>query len=110
MPVPVRTRLRALAHDVGGQARVARLLGVSASRVSRWLKTEEPDRENRRKVEGLEFVIARLFALYQRDTALKWLYGTNGFLANRRPVDVLAAGGVTEVIGAIDAEESLAYV
>ena len=57
MPVATRQRLAAVTKDLGSQARVARLLGVSPSRVSRWLKTEEPDQANRRKLEGLEFVL-----------------------------------------------------
>lgn len=109
MPVGVRRKLQAVARDLGGQAKAARALGVSPSRVSRWLGREEPDPINRRKVEGLEFVLSRLLQVYERDTALKWLQGMNAHLGNRRPVDLLARGRVTDVLRAIEAEETGAY-
>ena len=109
MPVAVREKVRAVSKDLGGQAKLARMLGVSASRVSRWLRTEQPDAENRRKVEGVEFVLGRLLDIYERETALKWLQGFNAHLGNRRPIDMLGAGRVAEVLEAIAAEETLAY-
>jgi uncharacterized protein (DUF2384 family) len=109
MPVTVREKLRAVTEDLGSQARVARLLGVSPSRVSRWLKTEEPDEANRRKLQGVEFVLARLLDVFDRETALKWLQGVNAHLGNRRPIDLLAAGRTTDVMAAIEADESGSY-
>lgn len=109
MPVAVRDKLRAITEDLGSQARVARLLGVSPSRVSRWLRTEEPDPENRRKLEGVEFVLARLLSLYARDAAIEWLHGFNAHVGDRRPIDLLAQGRIAEVLGAIDADEAGSY-
>lgn len=109
MPVEVREKVRAVSRDVGGQARLARLIGVSPSRVSRWLDREEPDIVNRRKVEGVEFVLSRLLGIWERDTALKWLEGVNAQLGDRRPIDLLGAGRVAEVIQALEAEETGAY-
>ena len=109
MPVEVRTKLRAITDDLGSQARVARVLGVSPSRVSRWLRSEDPDAANRRKLEGLEFVLGRLLDVYERETAIKWLQGFNAHLRDRRPIDLLAAGRITEVLAALEAEETGAY-
>jgi uncharacterized protein (DUF2384 family) len=109
VPVAVRDKLKAVTKDLGSQARVARLLGVSPSRVSRWLRTEEPDRENQRKLEGVEFVLARLLSLYQRDSAIEWLQGNNPLLRYKRPIDLLAAGRITEVLQAIDQDEAGSY-
>ncbi len=109
MPVAVREKVRAVSQDVGGQAKLARLIGVSPSRVSRWLLDEEPDMENRRKVEGIEFVLSRLLDTWERETAVKWLDGFNAHLGNRRPVDLLAQGRITEVMRAVEAEETGAY-
>jgi transcriptional regulator with XRE-family HTH domain len=109
VPVPVREKLRAITQDLGTQARVAEALGVSRSRVSRWLRTEQPDPENRRKLEGLEFVLSRLLQIYHPDTALDWLLGMNPFLREARPIDHIAGGRITEVLRAIDAEEAGSY-
>ena len=109
MPVAIREKVRAVSRDVGGQAKLARLIGVSPSRVSRWLQDEEPDAKNRRKVEGVEFVLSRLLDTLERETALKWLDGFNAHLGNRRPVDLLGQGRVAEVIQAVEAEETGAY-
>jgi hypothetical protein len=100
MPVPVREKLRAVTKDLGSQARVARALGVSPSRVSRWLKTEDPDPQNQLKVEGLEFVLAYLLSFLHPDVAVDWLNGLNPFLNDFRPIDYLARGRVGDVIDA----------
>jgi hypothetical protein len=102
MPVPVREKLRAVARDLGSQARVARALGVSPSRVSRWLRTEDPDPANRRKVEGLEFILARALTFMAPETAIKWLQGSEPFLGFRAPIEYLAEGRVREVLAALD--------
>lgn len=109
MPIAVRDKVKAVSEDLGGQARLARVLGVSPSRVSRWIRTEEPDSTNRRKVEGVEFVLSRLLQFLDKETATKWLQGVNAHLGDRRPIDLLAAGRVTEVLEAIEAEETGAY-
>ena len=109
MAVPVTTKLRAISRDLGGQARLARALGVSPSRVSRWLHAERPDPENRRKVDALEFVLARLLSIYHRETALKWLDANNPHLGDHRPIDRLSEGRVDDVLAALSIEESGSY-
>lgn len=107
MPVPIQEKLKAVVEDLGSQARVARALGVSPSRVSRWLKDGEGlDAENRRKVEGLEFVLARLLSFLHPDTAVKWLTGMNPFLNDFQPIDYLSRGRINDVLGAVDAMEA----
>ena len=109
MPVPTRTKLRALRDDLGSQARVARALGVSPSRVSRWLKAEDPDPQNQQKIEGLEFVLAYLLSFLHPETAVAWLHGHNGFLNNFRPIDMLARGRIIEVIEAARAHRAMSF-
>lgn len=104
-----RLKLAALVEDMGSQAQVARALEVSPSRVSRWLKDEEPDRDNLIKLEAVEFALSRLQATYQRATALKWLYGFNAHLGGARPIDLLNRGRVSDVLRAIEADETGAY-
>ncbi|MPZ97731.1 MAG: hypothetical protein GEU80_00095 [Dehalococcoidia bacterium] len=109
MPVAVRDKVRAVSQDLGGQAALARLIDVSPSRVTRWLKTEEPDAENRRTVEALEYVLTRLLEVFDRESALEWMQGFNAHLGDRRPIDVIATGNVLDVMAAIEAEETGAY-
>ena len=104
-----RQKLAALVEDMGSQAQVARALEVDRSRVSRWLADEEPDRDNLLKLEAVEFALSRLQVTYQRSTALKWLYGFNAHLGGARPIDLLNRGRVSDVLRAIEADETGAY-
>lgn len=58
---------------------------------------------------NLEYVVRRLLAIYERDTAEKWLRGANAHTSGSRPLDLLAAGRTDEVIAALQAEETGAY-
>lgn len=111
MPVDVKTKLRAVIEDLGSQARVADLLGVSRSRVSRWLRTgEEPDHDNRRALHSLEVVLARLYDEWpSRAVAMEWLFGLNAHLGWRRPISALREGRIGEVLGALDADVAGGY-
>jgi|1185.fasta_scaffold245551_2 transcriptional regulator with XRE-family HTH domain len=109
MPVPVKQKLRAVSKDLGSQAEVARVLGVSPSRVTRWLRDEQPDLENQRKIEGLEFVLGRLLQLLEPQSAAKFLTAYNPALHDFRPVDLLAQGRVGEVLEAIQLVEAQGY-
>ena len=104
-----RQKLTSLVEDMGSQAQVARALDVDRSRVSRWLTDEEPDRENLLKLEAVEFALSRLQSTYQRTTAMKWLFGFNAHLGNARPIDLLTRGRVSDVLRAIEADETGAY-
>jgi transcriptional regulator with XRE-family HTH domain len=104
-----RQKLATLVEDMGSQAQVARALEVDRSRVSRWLADEEPDRDNLLKLEAVEFALSRLQVTYQRPTALKWLYGFNAQLGGARPIDLLNRGRVSDVLRAIEADETGAY-
>jgi hypothetical protein len=50
--------------------------------------------------------LARLLRIYDCEIALRWLAGTNAQLGDRRPMDLLGRGRLTDVLGAIDAEEA----
>lgn len=107
MPVTTVHRLEALVVDLGGRAAVAQAIGVNRAQVTRWLdRGQVPDPENSRRVESIELVLARLLRIYDHDIALRWLAGTNALLGDRRPMDLLGRGRLTEVLGAIDAEEA----
>ena len=109
MAITAADRVRSLVEDFGGQAEVARALGVDRSRVTRWLRDAAPDATNQRKLESVEFAMARLLQTFHRETAVSWLYGMNAHIGDRRPIDLLADGRVSEVLAAIEAEETGAY-
>ncbi len=110
MPVPIRERVAALVEDFGSRAKTAQALRVDRSRVTRWLdEGAEPDEKNRLTIDAVEFALARLMVRYRRETALKWLSGFNAHLGDARPIDLLAAGRVSEVLAAIEADEAGAY-
>lgn len=107
--ISIEMLIRSLAHELGSQAEVARIIGVNPSRVSRWLKGERPDADSLRQLEGIEFAMRRLLHVFERGTAIKWLHGSNAHLRHARPIDLLMMGRVTEVIDAIDASDAGSY-
>ena len=106
MPVAIARKVEALKVDFRSAARLADLLGVSRSQVTRWLRGAGIDVTNAEKVDLLELVWANLLRLYDRDAALEWLFGINPALGDRRPVDLIRAGRTEELMRAIRAERS----
>ncbi len=104
-----RAKLEHVVDELGGQSVVARLLGVHRSRVSRWLAGEAPDPRNQARLEGLEFVLARLLSRMPPATARKWLSGTNAHLGHRRPVDLIARDRIAEIIAALEQADLDSY-
>jgi transcriptional regulator with XRE-family HTH domain len=104
-----RDKVSYLSQQFSGQSRLARLLEVDRSRVSRWLRSEVPDAENRGKLEALEFVFSRLTTFLGSETAEKWLVGMNAHLANQRPIDLIRDGRIAEVIAAVEQFETGAF-
>jgi len=109
MPVAIARKVEALRDDFRSAARLAELLGVSRSQVTRWLRGAGIDPLNAEKVEVLELVWSNLLRLYDRETALEWLVGINPHLGDRRPIDVVRAGRVEELMRAIRAERAESF-
>ena len=105
----IQLKIARLARDLGGQNEIARLLDVDRSRVSRWMSTATPDPENQTKLDALEFVMARLGQIFGAETARKWLTGVNAHLGNRRPVDLIVANRIAEVLAAIEQADTGAF-
>ena len=81
MPVETAAKVEALRHDFKSGAAVADLLGVSRSRVTRWLQGSGIDPVNAERVDLLELVWANLLRLYEPEAAREWLLGVNPQLA-----------------------------
>ena len=106
MPVATAQKVQALRVDFRSAARVADLLGVSRSQVTRWLRGAGIDPLNAEKVDLLELVWSNLLRIYAADAALAWLFGINPRLGDRRPIDLVRAGRAEELMRAIRAERS----
>jgi uncharacterized protein (DUF2384 family) len=106
MAVATAIKVEALRRDFGSGSAVAELLGVSRSRVTRWLKGEGIDPLNAERVDLLELVWTNLLRLYEPEAAKEWLLGINPHLGDRRPIDVIKAGRAEELMRAIRAERA----
>ena len=101
MPISAARKAESLANDMGGQAKLARVLGVERSTVSRWIHGHPPDGVHAARVDALEFVLAEAERVFGAAGARKWLSGFDPRLGDRRPEDVLRAGRVDEVVRAL---------
>jgi uncharacterized protein (DUF2384 family) len=106
MPVATAAKVQALSVDFRSQAALAEILGVSRSRVTRWLKGAGIDPLNAEKVDLLELVWSNLLRVYEPDAARMWLWGINPLLGDRRPIDLVRAGRAEELMRAIRAERA----
>lgn len=106
MPVATARKVEALRADFRSAARLADLLGVSRSQVTRWLRGAGIDPLNAERVDLLELVWSSLLRLYDREAAFAWLLGVNPMLGDRRPIDVIRAGRAEELMRAIRAERA----
>jgi uncharacterized protein (DUF2384 family) len=109
MAVATQEKVRALGEDFASLREVADILGVDVAQISRWRRGGGIDEANALRVDLLEFVMAQLLRIYDRQTARDWLFGLNPNLADRRPLDLIRAGRVHEVIAAVEAEYGEAY-
>jgi hypothetical protein len=100
-----QTARRAFSSD----AEMARAFGVDRSRVARWKQGDAPDSENAERLVGLDTTVALLSGFLAESSIPKWLSGLNAHLGDRRPIDVLRSGRLSEVIAAIEAEKSGAF-
>jgi len=106
MPVATAAKVEALRRDLRSGAAVADLLGVSRSRVTRWLQGAGIDPLNAERVDLLELVWSNLLRLYEPEAAREWLLGANPNLDDRRPLDLIRAGKAEELMRAIRAERA----
>src|SRR6266542_3405649 len=103
MPVATAVKVEALRRDLRSGAAVADLLGVSRSRVTRWLQGAGIDPMNAERVDLLELVWSGLLRVYEPEAAREWLLGANPNLDDRRPIDLVRAGRAEELMRAIRA-------
>jgi hypothetical protein len=90
-------------------AQMAEALGVDRAQLPRWRGGQIPDRENAERLAGLDLVVELLSGYLSETSIPKWLHGVNAHLGGRRPIALLRAGQLSEVIAAIEALKSGAY-
>lgn len=90
-------------------AALADALGVHRSQVARWKRGGQADPANEERLRDLGTVVESLTGYLEPDAISDWLTGVNPHLGHRRPIDVLLAGHVTDVIAAVEAERRGAY-
>jgi hypothetical protein len=90
-------------------ADLARSLGVHRSAVVRWKRGEAPAPRNWEQLVGLDTVVSLLENFLDVSSIPKWLRGINAHLGDRRPIDVIRQGRLSEVVAAIEVEKAGAF-
>jgi hypothetical protein len=109
VPVAVAEKINALSEDLGSQLRVAELLDVRPSEVTRWRKGGGIDIDSAERIDLLEYVVATLHRIYDPEVIEQWLLGVNPRLRHQRPIDVIRAGRAWELLPAIADERAGGY-
>lgn len=90
-------------------AAMAEAFGVDRSNMGRWKNGAPLSHENAARLQAIEVVVSLLLGFLSPTTIPKWLRGVNAHLGDRRPIDVLLNGRLSEVVAAIENEQSGAY-
>lgn len=90
-------------------AQMALAFGVDRSNMARWRAGAAMSLENVERLQAFETAVTLLLSFLAPTTIPKWLRGTNAHLMNRRPIDVLLNGRLSEVVSAIENERSGAF-
>ena len=103
-------RLASARRAFSSDAQMAEALGVDRAQVKRWREGRtEPGTENADRIVGLDATIELLRGHLEPSSLQKWLTGINAHLADRRPIDLLREGNLSDVIAAIEALKSGSY-
>jgi transcriptional regulator with XRE-family HTH domain len=102
-------RIASARRVFGSDSEVASALGVARSQLSRWKSGQFPDEVNRDRLVALDVVVELLSGYLSAGSIHKWLNSPNAHLADRRPLAVIRANRLSEVIAAIEAEKSGAF-
>ncbi|MGQ0816301.1 MAG: antitoxin Xre/MbcA/ParS toxin-binding domain-containing protein [Gemmatimonadota bacterium] len=105
----VRSRIESARRAFRSDAELAASLGVARSQLTRWKTGQEPDAENAARLAGMDAVVELLTGFLSPRSIAKWLASPNAHLSNRRPLALLRAGRLSEVIAAIEAEKGGAF-
>lgn len=109
-PAPVVIRLDSVRRVFPSDAALAQALGVNRAQVRRWREGRtEPAPENADRLVGLDTVVELLSGHLEPSSVRKWLEGFNAHLGDRRPIDLLREGNLSDVVAAVEALKSGSY-
>jgi transcriptional regulator with XRE-family HTH domain len=107
---PIVIRIESARRAFPSDSAIADAIGVNRSQVRRWREGRtEPSPEAADRLVGLDAVVELLSGYLEPASIRKWLEGFNAHLGNRRPIDVLREGNLSEVVAAVQALKSGAY-
>lgn len=107
---PYAARLESARRAFRSDAKLAEALGVDRAQLKRWREGRtEPGSENADRIVGLDTAVQLLSTYLEPSSIPKWLMGINAHLGDRRPVDLLREGSLSDVIAAIEALKSGSY-
>lgn len=90
-----------------GQITVAGLLGVDRSAVSLWMRHRRRiSNELAARILDVHAILTRAHRIYNPALAARWLTGHDPHLGGARPIDVIAMGGTSSVIDALEQIEA----
>jgi uncharacterized protein (DUF2384 family) len=87
----------------GSRSALAAWVGTHRSQITRAAEGQEIGGEAGWRLTVLAAIVTALLAIYEPQAVSGWLHGSNPHLGDRRPLDVLAEGDVTAVMGAVQA-------
>lgn len=103
-------RIESARRAFPSDAQVADALGVDRAQLKRWREGRtEPSPENADRIVGLDTAVELLSGYLEPSSIGKWLTGINAHLGDRRPIDLLRQGSLSDVIAAIEALKSGSY-
>ncbi len=88
---------------------IADYAGIDRSRVTRFKQGKNLEPDTDALLVAVSAVVSQLRGYLDDDMIPEWLRGINAHLGNRTPLDVLRTGRLSEVITAIEAEQSGAF-
>lgn len=93
-----------------GPRPLARLLDVRPGSVANWTSGHRQiSDEMARRIIDLHDILTRALQVFAPATAARWLVGSEPFLDNKRPIDILVLRGAAPLIEALDNIDAGAY-
>lgn len=94
---------------LGSRSALAQWAGIHRSQITRAARGQAIGGEEGWRLTSLAAVVTALLAVYEPGAVAGWLAGVNPHLNDRKPLDVLAQGDVTAVMGAVQAARTGVY-